>query len=194
MDLKRGVHADTMAELESGAFNAIIMVHVDWPGAPVYAHSGTGSFDWDGHIWGGVGEFGSIRLPQEMGGMAQSPAEIRVVGLTDKLFGYLDDPIRDRDVEVYFATVSERAGAVLIGDPVPVWSGYADAMAFEEEATDGGVSYGLILGSRSGPSARANASAHHTYEDQQRAFPGDTAGRWVINAEAEGDKLTWPES
>lgn len=193
MDLTRGVHPDTLSAL-AGYFNAIVMVHVDWPSAPVYAHSGVGILQWGGQDWKGVGDFGTISIPREMPGMAQMAADFRIVGLTEDLFDYLDDPIRDRDIEVYFATVTGRAGNVLIGEPIPAWSGYADAMAFEEEADDGGVRYGLQLGSRSGPSARANASAHHTYEDQQRAFPGDTAGRWVINAEAEGDKLTWPES
>jgi hypothetical protein len=51
----------------------------------------------------------------------------------------------------------------------------------------------VVITLANGPSQRSFAEVFHTYEDQIRRFPGDTAGRLTINAEAERDKLTWPE-
>jgi len=191
--LKRNIDPATLAALAQPVFYPVIMVYLDWPDAPVYAHSNIGVLSWDGQDWKGVGEFGALQMPEEETGLVSQPAEIRLIGTPDEIDQYLDDPIRNREGVIYFGVVTERAGNVLVGEPFEIFNGYMDAMREEVEVEDGRIRRDVSISLAGGPSQRAFADVFHTYEDQKRRFPGDTAGRLTINAEAERDKLTWPE-
>jgi len=192
--LKRNIDPTTLAALAQPVINPIILVFLDWPDAPVYAHSNVGPLQWASQTWAGVGEFGELQMPDEsLGDMASQPAEVRLLGAPEELDNYLNDPIRNREARIYFGAVTERSGTTLIGEPFEIFVGYMDAMR-ENTTVDGGVlRRDVILTVANGPSQRSFAEVFHTYEDQKRRFPGDTAGRLTINAEAERDKLTWPE-
>jgi hypothetical protein len=191
--LTRNIHPDTLAALSAPVIYPIIPVFLDWPDAPVYAHSNVGPLTWDLQTWTGVGEFGGLQMPDEESGMLSKAAELRLIGVPDELDAYLDDPIRNRPGEIFFGVVTERAGNVLIGEPFSIFTGYMDAMRDVVEVEDGRKRRDVAVTLARGPSQRAFAEVFHTYEDQIRQFPGDTAGRLTINAEAEGTKLTWPE-
>jgi hypothetical protein len=191
--LKRNIDPATLNALAQPVFYPVIMVYLDWPDAPVYAHSNVGPLIWDEQTWQGVGEFGAIQMPEEELGLAAQPAEVRLIGVPDELDQYLTDPIRNREAVIYFGVVTERGGNVLIGEPFEMFVGYMDAMRETVTVEDGVMRRDVVLTVANGPSQRSFAEVFHTYEDQQRRFPGDTAGRLTINAEAELDKLTWPE-
>jgi hypothetical protein len=191
--LKRNIDPATLTALAQPVFYPVIMVYLDWPDAPVYAHSNVGPLEWDDQTWQGVGEFGALQMPDEELGLAAQPAEVRLIGAPDELDQYLTDPIRNREAVIYFGVVSERGGNVLIGEPFEMFVGYMDAMRETVTVDDGVMRRDVVLTVANGPSQRSFAEVFHTYEDQKRRFPGDTAGRLTINAEAERDKLTWPE-
>jgi len=194
--LTRGIDAATLAAMD-GVFFPVVMVHVDWPGGAIRAHSGVGAISWGGHSWTGVGEFGSVEVPEESGGLAAQPANIGLVGLPDELDAYLGDPVRNRACTIYVGVVTERAGNVLIGSPFSVFAGYVDAMADTVRVRSGDGDSGLIRGVTltvaPGPSQRSIGEIYHTDEDQRRLHPNDTAGRLVIHAEAWAERQTWPE-
>lgn len=198
MAVRRGLTQATIDAISAPYFYITWLVFIDWPSGPIRAHSGTGTISFDGSAWLGVGNFGSITIPEETSGLSSFPAEFSIVGLPDSIQDYLDEDIRNRAVEVFGAIVSEAGGNNVVGTPFEIWSGYMDAMAFSAkmENQDGTptLSYGLRLEARGGPTIRSSTEVYHTAEDQESKYPGDTAGRLVINAEAEGSKLTWPES
>jgi hypothetical protein len=191
--LRRNIDPATLAAMAKPVFNPVIMVYLDWPEAAVYAHSNLGTLDWNAQAWIGVGRFGALQMPNEELGLLSQPAELRLIGAPDELDQYLDSPIRNRDALIYFGVVTERAGNVLIGEPFEIYAGYMDAMRETVQVEDGRLRRDVVVSVASGPSQRSFAEVFHTYEDQIRRFPGDTAGRLTINAEAERDKLTWPE-
>ena len=191
--LKRGISPATLTALSQPVFYPVILVYLDWPNAPIYAHSNVGTLNWDGQDWRGVGQFGRVQMPEEDMGMAAQPSEVRLIGAPDEIDQYLDDPIRDRDGAIYFGLVTERGGNVLIGEPFSIYAGYMDAMRESVEIEDGVMRRDIVISLAGGPSQRSFVEIYHTYEDQIRRFPADTAGRLTINAEAEGAKLTWPE-
>jgi hypothetical protein len=191
--LKRNIDPTTLTALAQPVFYPVILVYLDWPGGAVRAHSNVGVLTWDSQSWNGVGQFGALQMPDEELGLAAQPAEVRLMGAPDDLDQYLDDPIRNREAVIYFGVVSERGGNVLIGEPFEMFVGYMDAMRETVTVEDGVMRRDVVLTIANGPSQRSFAEVFHTYEDQQRRFPGDTAGRLTINAEAERDKLTWPE-
>jgi hypothetical protein len=191
--LVRNVDPALLAALSAPVFFPIILVYLDWPNAPVRVHSNVGQVSFDSQTWSGVGNFGDMTIPEEAKGLASQSAELRLVGLPDELDAYLDDPIRNRAAKVWFGAVTERTGNVLLAPPAEVFSGYMDAMRDVTAVDDQGLTRGVILTVAQGPSQRARAEVYHTYEDQITAFPGDTAGRFSINIEAEVKKIRWPE-
>lgn len=194
MVLSRGVSAADLAEISSGRpLYPVVAIYLDWPGGAVRMHTSTGTITWGGEAWGGVGKFGSVRVPDESAGLASQPIQVRLVGVPDTLDDYLDDPIRGRDTWVGWGLTTKRGGNVLIGELNKLSAGYMDALRDVVEAVEDGWLRGVILQAISGPSQRAKAKIFHTAEDQARSFPGDTAGRHTINAEAEAGKMTWPE-
>lgn len=191
MVLKRLIHPATLAAL-GGVFHPVIMVHLDWPEDQVYAHSGAGPISWDGHAWQGVGEFGEIEIPGEAPGLAASSATLSLIGAPDDLFALLSAPIRNRPGEVYVALTTEPGGNVLIGEPVPLFMGHMDAMRYRVRAEDGAITHVVQIDLGSGPGARSKSAVLHSPEDQAEKFPGDTAGRLLVNIEAEAETLYWP--
>jgi hypothetical protein len=191
--LVRTVDPALLSTLAQPVFFPIILVYIDWPGSPVYVHSNIGTVSFDGETWQGVGAFGDVDMPEEALGLASQAATLRLIGLPQELDDYLDDPVRNRDASIWFGTVTERSGNQLTGDPVEIFSGYVDAMRDVFTSNDGEATRGVILSVAQGPSQRQRAEVYHTYEDQIAAFPGDTAGRFSINIEAEVKKIRWPE-
>lgn len=198
MAMKREINPVTLSAISDSSFYNVWLVYLDWPSGAIRAHSGVGVINFQGQSWIGVGRFGTITLPSEGFGIASFPAEIEIHGLPSEVADFLDAPIRNRSVEIYGAVVTERAGNVVVGSPFELWQGYMDALSFkaalDEENGQSSLTYSILLQARGGPTARTAAEIYHTAEDQSSKFPGDTAGRLTINAEAEGAKLTWPES
>lgn len=194
MALIRDVPTAMQAALDSGSFHPVIMVHLDWPDAPVFAHSGVGTISFDGQDWLGVGKFGAISLPEEAEGIAATAATFRLLALPDEVFERLSDPIRNRMARVLFGVTTERGGSVLVADPVEVFSGYMDSAQYRASASGLETTHGVELAASTGPSARAVASFYHSHEDQTATYPTDTIFLLFVNNEAQASTLTWPAS
>lgn len=194
MGLKRTIHSATKAALQ-GVFYPVVMVHLDWPGGHVYAHSGAGTITWGGQSWLGVGKFGGLEVPGESPGLAAPQASLTLIGDPSTLFDLLAEPIRNRPGEVYEALTTVPGGNILIGDPITLFSGHMDAMRYRLMAQEEGglivVDHVVQIDLGSGPGARSSAAVLHSYEDQIEKFPGDTAGRHLINIEAQAENLDW---
>ena len=193
MVLSRDIDSATYAAIgDRGGFYPIVLVHLDWPGGAIRVHSGTAALSWGGESWAGVGRFGDISLPGETQGLAAQDASLSLLGLGEDLDNYLGDDIRDADGAVYFGAVTEAGGSTLIGEPFEVFVGTIDAMRDVVEAADGGLTRGVRLTLSPGPSQRSSSGVYQSFENQTAAYPGDTAGRLVMQAAAEGQRLRWP--
>lgn len=194
MALIRIVSPMMQAALDSGHFYPVIMVHLDWPDGAVFAHSGVGSIGYQGNSWLGVGRFGSIQLPEEAEGLTAGSASFRLIGVPPEIFDRLNDPIRNRSARVLFGCVTERAGNVLVGNPVEIFTGYMDSRRYVAGKEGAETTHGIELTAATGPSARASASIFHSNEDQTARYPADTLFRLFINNEAESLRIQWPEN
>ena len=191
MDLKRIVHPATKAAL-GGIIRPIVMVFLDWPGAAIRTHSGVGDLVWGGHTWRGVGNFGAVSIPDEALGGVPSEAALSLIAPLAELAEYLDDPIRNRPGAIYAALTVTPGGNVLIGDPWQVYSGTMDAMVFQADADDGGITYSATVTLTGGPGYRTSATIAHSHEDQSRRYPGDTGMRFLTTAGLKFRDITWP--
>lgn len=190
MELRRGVHPDTLAAMQ-GVFHPVAMVYLDWPGTPVYAHTGAGILTWGGHDWGGVGDFGQLDMPSEQTGMQAAVAAVTLIAPADSLFELHGVEIRGMRAQIWAAVVTERGGHVIIGEPLSLFQGYMDGRRFPIAEADGVRAQSVQIQLSAGPSARVTASPYHSREDQERAYPGDTAGRLVERSRDWSRKLRW---
>lgn len=194
MSLTRGVHPDALAAIAAGGFHPVCFLSIDWPGDPLWLHSGHGIISWDGRTWLGVGKEASASVPAETMGMAAAPVKLTLSGLPSAIWEALEAPIRNRDAEMWMAVTQERSGqGGIIGAPWSHYAGYMDASRYVQRAGSAGPLHMLELDLGSGPGARSAASVFHSYADQIDAFPGDTGGRLFINALAQAETMTWPE-
>ena len=178
---------------DPSGFYPIVMFFVDWPDAPVYAHTNRGVVAWAGQSWNGVGNVANIQLPGDSQGMAAQEASIGIRGFGDELDEYLSSDVRDRAAEIYFGAVTERDGATLIGEPFSIFTATINGLEDLTEAVETGRTRGLQVPLSSLPSQRSNASVYHSFQDQSRRYPGDTAGRLLLNAERNYKGLRWPQ-
>jgi hypothetical protein len=188
--LKRGVPPEMLDILSAGPFYPVLLVSIDWPVNPVRLHSGVGTLAWNGHNWHGIGTLGNISAPDEALGLTHFGLELSLHGVPSDIWARADDTIRSREVRIWVGCTTTPGGNVLAAEPCLAQQQFADG--FEIEETPDGTA--AILRTAWGPSARAVLAAVHSYEDQIARFPGDTAGRHLIFAEAKAGKLTWPET
>lgn len=196
MDLTRGAPPALMAALSGPYFFPVVMVDVDWPGARVRAHSNAGPITMDGETFVGVGKFGAIDIPQESFGGVPEEFSMSLTCDLPELAEYAETAIRGRAGTVYLGATATRGGSDLIG-VVDVSSGTCDGLVLRSEIVNEQgqtvILYTLTVTFSAGPSYRAMSALAHSDEDQRRAYPGDTAGRHLIMAQANAEKTLWPE-
>lgn len=193
MGLRRDIDPALVAAISRSVWYPILFVHLDWPGSAIRAHSGVGSITFDGHVWSGVGRLGSISSETESVGLTAASVTLEMTGLPPEVLEEAQQPIRNHPGEIYIGATTEAAGNVLIGQPYLFVSGYMDALRCTVRRENGDVEHGVQIDLGVGPSARAVAAVLHSAEDQGAKYPGDTAGRHLIEVEARTQVLRWPE-
>lgn len=194
MGLMRSIPPEMLAAIKSRVFFPVSLVYLDWPGGAVRAHSGRGDLTTLGGTWRGMGRFGAIDVPSESQGLVAVRSTLTLMGVPPEIFDRLDDPIRNRDGQIYFGCSTEPGGNVLVSEPIVMFSGYMDAMRYTIQPENGDLAHAIQVELGSGPSARARASVYHSSEDQKRKFPSDTAGRLLKNIKKVVETMTWPAS
>lgn len=201
MALTRGCSPDLIAAL-SGVFEPTLLIYADWPDGAVRIHSGQGDLSWNGETWTGAGytvggekvNLVEFQAPEEATGLATGDAAVRVAATLETVLSERGKVIRNREVAVYFGITTEPAGNELAAEPVLLFTGYFDERNFTFSRDGEDFSHDMNLGLGIGPSARSAASITHNAEDQQAKYPGDTAGRQVINAiKNANNPPVWPE-
>jgi hypothetical protein len=194
MILSRGIDGTLLTEISKPVVHPVVLVNLDWPSGEVWAHSNRGTITWDGQDWLGVGDFASFAVPEEAAGLVPGQASITIVGTLGDVLASLDEQVKNRRAAIYSGAVTVAAGNTLVGTPFKAFGGYMDGTLFRLDVDEAGKQvYALQLTLGSGPGARLGASITHSFEDQQAAYPTDTAGRHTQFAVPGLRSLTWPE-
>lgn len=203
MELKRTVDPETLAAMSEPVTYPILFAFVDWPDAPVYAHTATGIITWGGHEWVGVGTLGEITIPPENAGLAMVEAVLSLVGVPEDLAGHYEGNARNRLVEIFIGFADSKIGGYdgeqpvtgLRGQPANIFTGIVDMVAMITESNGKeGVMNKVSVTINTGEEARAAMTIYHNDENQKANYPNDTAGRLVVFSYAKAQKLTWPEN
>lgn len=192
MDLTRSTPAPLSSALSGPFFYPVVLVWLDWPGAPLRMHSGAGDITWQGQTWTGAGKFGRVSVPDEA--MAGVPEDFTISLVTDfpDIEPYTDAVIRGIPGAVYLGATTTPGGNSLIG-ATEVVSGTADVLTLGTEMDGDTLYYELSVAMTTGPGMRSMASINHSDEDQRRAYPADTAGERLIELVGRVKKTYWPE-
>jgi hypothetical protein len=85
---------------------------------------------------------------------------------------------------------------VLVGDPIPMFQGYMDALRFTISGSGDVIEHALQLDLGSGVSMRQMAAILHSERGPVAALSGRHrgGGRHLINIEARVGTLRWPAS
>lgn len=198
MDLKRGLTTDQKTALD-GIFFPALFTYVDWPDETVYVHTSVGTIETGEQEWLGIGRFGNMSIPPETQGVAAIEAMLSLSGVQADLNGYIDDPVRNKTVQVKVGFLTDRPGGhdgkqpgTLIDGLVDLFAGIVDGLSMIDSAVEEGTEHELQISVSTGVEARTNATIYHSDEDQSFKYPGDTAGRLLIYAYSNAQKLTWP--
>ncbi|WP_299145976.1 hypothetical protein [uncultured Tateyamaria sp.] len=182
MELSRAIDAALAVTLASGFIKPVVFVHIDWPDNPVWVHSNTGEIEWNGQIWAGVGDLGSLTIPEEGEGIVPSEARLTIMGDAETA---LDESarqdVRGRVVSIWVGSTETPGGTDLVGEPLDAFSGTVDVPDYED--LERGLTAAFAIDVATGPGARSGAQIVHSDEDQQARFPGDTLFRRVSHAE-----------
>lgn len=192
MDLKRGVSPSLLAAVSGASFHPVVLVHLDWPGGAIRAHSGVGPISFDAAAWQGVGQFGQVQVGAES--MSGLPVDFSLALVCDlpELGDYADAAIRQRHGSIYIGATTTAGGNTLIGSPVLLATGTMDTLVLRMEVSPGRTVYQLTVGMRTGPGFRSSPAMTHSHEDQSARYPGDTAGLMLRAATARAEKTLWP--
>ena len=195
----RDIDPALLAAMSAPVWHPILLLDLDWPGGRLRLHSSVGPITWAGYEWGGVGGFGQVTPPGEAFGMAASPITLTLFGLPPDVIDKITAPsfeaqARNKRGAAFVGATTEAGGNVLIGDPYRIATGYVDAVRYTLRRQGEERQHGVQVSLGVGPSARATGTVVHSAEDQAAAFPGDTAGRWLIDAARRVEAMTWPES
>lgn len=197
MNINRGAPPALIAAISQPTFNPVVLVHFDWPGEPLRAHTGVGTITWGGYDWTGVGGFGSINLsPEQMHSGSASELTMSIVSDFPDIERFTNTNIKGRLGEVFMGATSSPGGNDLIA-ATRMFVGRGVSSSFrttfmssdEEDIT----MYDLSVTVRSGISPRTPTVAHHSLEDQRRRYPGDTIGRHLILLLSTMQRMQWPE-
>lgn len=173
-----------LSELENETYRPLILVGLDFPSVPVYAHSGAGDISFNGNTYKGVGQLGNLSVLEETIDLQTFGFSLELTGIDPALLAIsLNDHIQGRAAEIYLAFLDEEHQ--IIPDPVGPWLGRMDAPQGEIGKT---ATIKIDIESRLADWERARIR-RYTDADQQAEYPGDKFFEFV--SEMQEKEITW---
>ena len=164
----------------------IYLVRLDFP-KPVYVHSRTGEYSFDGNTYRGLGVFGSISSVADDTQINPQRVSLTLSNIDSDFSEYIlkeAQQYQNRDVYIYFALLDENSD--IIGQPITIFRGKSGNASFEAGNKSAFV---LEVYNQFAPWSKA-ARLRHT-DTVQRSLYDDTALQYVQDTL---EPLTWRAS
>lgn len=151
------------------AQHVVMFVLLDVPGDPLYACDAGANFNWDGHEWQGLGQFGSIEAVSESLEVFAQPLRLSLSGVDpDIIASAIASDYEGSTVRVWLGILDPDTYA-LLDTPEEIWSGFIDFMTVEGDQNLCTVTVDCEHELRRQP-----VVSRWTDEDQRTRFSGDT--------------------
>lgn len=169
-----GLTAEQEAASQAPVVRPIVMVRLDYPSAPVCAHSHIGTVTYNGEPYLGVGQFGGVSRIEEQTEVRPNSVQITLSGIPPEYLAQaIGEHYQGRDARVMIGLCD--GNFALIGVPVVIWRGTMDFADIEMGTTSTiTVNAESWLADWQRPRER-----RYTHEDQQDLYPGDLGLEFV---------------
>ena len=181
--MSRTIAAANITQIDSGHVQMVVLVKLEFD-APAYLHSGIGSITYDGNVYTGVGNLGSIDGVEESEDLAPAPFRLSISGIDSSFLAEGLDSGNYGDVITIYRGYRKDDGT-LEADPWVATRGkleYSQVIRGEQNAVQITVQHDLAL-------LNEIAGDRWTHEDQTAKFAGDQGLEYVH--EMAGLKLLW---
>ena len=181
--MSRGLSTTNTAQVNASHLEEVILVKLEFD-TPVYVHSGIGTITYDSNDYIGVGHYGGIEGTRESEALGPTAITLTLDGITSQHINEALDSGNLYDVVTIYCGYRQDDGT-LHDNPWIVWKGWYEYAAIRidaESTVQITCQHDLSrLGEKKG--------RRYTHEDQQEAYSGDNAFRFV--ARMANLKLRW---
>lgn len=172
--MSRDLTPDVSAAVQDGYVPALMMVELDFPSGVLRANTSCVTFDWDGHVWYGLGQLGSIDPVPEFSDLQMTGVSLSLTGIpSDMVSRVMGEHYQGRSCKLWFAPLDSDYR--VLADPVLVFSGRMDTPDIQLGET---ASISLTAESRLTDWERPRIR-RYTNEDQLAEYPGDRGLEFV---------------
>jgi hypothetical protein len=156
-----------------------LIAEIDYPDVPLRAWTGPTTLTWGGHDWLGVGDLGGISAVSERTKTEAPSLTLEISGISSTNLAHaLAETSQKRRATAWLALFELDGGGnwTIIADPWRLRRGWTDVHKLLVGAKTARVSVTVesILAR-----LKIARTMRYTDADQQRLFPGDTAGRFA---------------
>ncbi|MEZ0263022.1 MAG: hypothetical protein ACAH80_18600 [Alphaproteobacteria bacterium] len=173
--MARDLHPDVKTASLGAVKHIALLMEADFDSAPVRLFTGTGTITIDGVDYLGSGKLISMSPAQETAEIQATNATIQLSGVQQADIAVaLTEKYRGRACRLKLAFFTDAG--VLIGEPVPIFSGRMDVMT-----DNGDTANPIITMTAENDLVRLSVAKHRnrTHEDQQIDYPGDRGLEFV---------------
>lgn len=183
----RDIASGALTALASGRCKGALLVFMDLAAGPLRLCSGSRSVVADGYTWQAVGTLGSVDAIADKAGEAdRQTLKLTLSAVSsDTLVSALTASVRDRDLTMTMAVLSEDTEAVL--DTVPL---AAAKMAQAPITRGAGTRTVSIIASHLADFFSKPKPFRNTDADQRLAYTDDTSRRFLLSQAQKQD--AWP--
>ncbi len=146
-----------------------LLAAIDHPSEFVRVWSHTGTLDYDGHEWQGLGILGRVSGVTQSTSLAIKQVTLQMSGVPPTSTTFLSSRVRNRRAQVWLAALDGRK---VIADPYLVIDALLDYQKIKVE--DNGLATIQLTGNVGFWTIERAANRAWTHEEQQAAYPGDT--------------------
>lgn len=172
--MPRDIDTNTQSALSETVSPVAVMVDLEIGGAFTYVWSGYGNLVWNGNTYQGVGKLGNVSVVQETNSVYATSATISLEGVNDSdLESTMDSLTIGSTCTIYLATIGN---GVIVGTPVPIFSGLTDQGAISESTNTTSVSIDI-----ESKMSQLQRNREYRWTDQMQRFlyPNDGALRYT---------------
>ena len=184
--MSRQGNSAALSASQQSVTNHLLAVSIDFPDAPVRAHTGVGELAIHNEIYTGVGQFGGISSIEEASDNEATRLGLSLSGIPGELISTaLNTHYQGRKCSLYLVYLDEAF--LLIGEPILLYQGLIDTQVINKGAQS---SIKLSVQSRMSEWRRPVALRLNN-ETQQNRYPGDKGFEFVertVNQELEWDR------
>lgn len=162
-------------QLSADKIKPLLFLQMQFTDGPSFMWSGLGNISWNGHIWVGLGDLGTISAIEESSEIKATNVTFTLSGIPHDLIQHALGQVRQGNpVQLWFGALGDNNN--VLADPLQIFAGRMDVPMIDEGAQTGTIS--ITVENRLIDLNRSR-ERRYTDQDQQIDHPGDLGFQYV---------------